>query len=63
MAKKGVQVALIVLFEYLFVSERRSKAADVDTHARISDTEIGRAAERRRLQPAGLPDKCWSVEQ
>lgn len=43
-ADKTVQVALIALLAYLFVSERRSKAADVDTHAQTSDTEVGRPA-------------------
>lgn len=43
-ADKTIQVALIVLLAYLFVSERRSKTVDVDAHSQTSDTEIGRAA-------------------
>lgn len=42
-ADKTVQVALICLLAYLFVIERRSRAADVDTTPRTSDVEVGRA--------------------
>lgn len=43
-ADKTVQVVLIALFAYLYVSERRSKTLDADTHSQTSDIEIGRAA-------------------
>ncbi|MFC7225417.1 hypothetical protein ACFQKF_20335 [Halalkalicoccus sp. GCM10025322] len=43
-ADKTVQVALICLLAYLFVSERRSKTVDADIYSQTSDTEIGRAA-------------------